>query len=802
MKIFNLLHTFIVVFLLSVSVVSIPVSNADSNTISVNVSQFDETQIIDIPYGKDIASITVKTSLSVYTPKAPPQSNLLTTNENEPGGNVTDAVSYSQYTEEVLKEGLDKHLYLYVPSTYYDDGYEIQTRSLDLQMTLETEPLSPMTVPQTTYEYVVITTTSLWSALNQNFKQWKMDSDQKITNILISNVSDIINMPQCWVNGTYGDATDTAHGNHWVVTGKAITSHHSMFNDTQAKIRNYIRYCYDTYGTRYVLLAGNKDLVPPRIMFNAAHSGQGGSWYNYTSAVDMYYSCLDGNWNNNTNSLWGENKIDFSWAKTPVWDDIDWGYDVTLGRILVNTVGETNNWITRLKEYADGNDYSKGNYLKNNLIAGKDPSNQIDPYVWDQLHDEFPSNLTFVNNYTITQPQWSVMDDYCNGAIPPYDGIQLLYHSGHGGSEAPYLPGNLNNSDCPQALFYTEGCQTADFGASTTTRTENLFSGTGGFVCGIANSAYGWFVASTWYSETMFSQMFNTSNELCFAKAHDQARTLFGHTAHSVCPQLVKGTIFFGDPALEYNWYDPEPLNHAPTISNPQPINSSMNQHTSILWLVNVSDSDGQEMDYALECNNGQTKSGSSYNGTINISLSNLQYSTLYTVWSNVTDRTNHVSKWFIFTTKSMPVMSPENGSRYESVYGLYMNYTSAENGNVSFYWGDDTLIHTVFNVTAGTTASIYVPDYQEPDWLAHDITYQWYTICDGTMTSDFNFKTSKAWDLNEDCIVNALDVSGFISHYRECIVPGSKAWDINNDGRCNALDISQLISHYREEYA
>jgi hypothetical protein len=799
---FRLLRTLPVVLLLTFSILPISILKADSNTISLHISQFDRAQIIDIPSGKSIASLQVETSRSIYTPKSPPNFTLFTTDTGESETNVTDPVYYDQYTAEVLKEGLTKHLYLYAPSTYYRGGYEIQTYSLDLQVNLVNEPFFPMVIPQTTYEYIVITTGTLWSTLNQNFKQWKIDSDSKISNILITNVSDIINIPQCWVNGTYGDATDNAHGNHWVETGKAITSQYSMFNDTQAKIRNYIRYCYDNYGTRYVLLAGNKNLVPPRIMFTTSHSGPGGSWYNYTHAVDMYYSCLDGNWNNNTNSLWGENKLDFPWCKTPVWDNIDWGYDVTLGRILADTVGETNAWITRLKEYVDGNAYSKGNYLQNIIIAGKSPSNVIDPYVWNQLNDEFPFNVSFVNNYTITQPQWSVMDDYCNGAIAPYDGIHILYHSGHGGTETPYLSANLNNSDRPQGLFYTEGCQTADFGASTTTRTENLFANSGGFVCDISNSAYGWFEASTWYSETMFSLMFNISDERCYAKAHDEARELFGHTAHSVCPQLVKGTIFFGDPALEYNWYNPEPLNYPPTITNPQPINGSIGQNTSLLWTVDIADHEGQNMNWAIACSNGQSASGSSYNDTVYVLISNLGYSTTYTVWVNVTDGENPVSKWFSFSTKTPPSMSPENGSHYESVYGLYMNYTPMDNGNVSFYWGDDTFIHAVTNVTAGGTASVYVPDYQDPDWLAHDTTYNWYVIHNGTMTPDFNFETSKAWDLNEDLSVNYLDASSFVSHYSDRVTPAGKdSWDINEDTYTNYLDLSSLVSHYGEEY-
>jgi len=703
------LKSFALILVMVGSILFIPVTSADDNTISLHVSQFDKTYIVDVT-GKDVASISVVGSFNLYTPTEQPKMQLFTTNENQTGASTTP-FSYSQYTAEVLKKGLNKYLYIYVPSSYYRNGYDTETLSLDFEITVADESFfMPMLSPETTYEYVVITTSLLWNTFNQDFKQWKIDTDSKITNILITNVSDIVNMSQCWVNGTYGDATNTAGGNHWVENGKEITTQFTMFNDTQAKIRNYIRYCYDTYGTRYVLLAGNKNLVPPRIMFNAAQDGAppgtpGKHWWNWTSAVDMYYSCLDGNWNNNTNSLWGEAKIDFEWAKTPVWDAIDWGYDITLGRILVDSTSETSAWITRLKEYVDGNAYSKGNYLQNIMIAGKNTTNVIVPYVYDTLSDEFPSNVTFVNNNTITQLQWNVLDDICNGVVSPYDGVQIFYHSGHTGTETPYISGNLNNSIKPQSIFYTEGCQHADFGASSPCRMENLFAGTGGFVCCIANSAYGWFIGSTWYSETMFSLMFNTSNETCFAKAHDEARELFGINAHSVCSQLVKGTIFFGDPALEYNWYNPE------------------------------------------------------------------------------------------------SIMNPVNGTTHESIYNCYLNYTTPEDGNVSFYWGNDTIIHTVLNVEKDDTASIYLPDYTGP-WLPHDTLYYWYVIYNETATPEFNFKTSKAWDLNEDGQITYLDISILISHYMQSVTPeGSLPWDIDDNGKGNYVDISFIVHHYGETY-
>ncbi|GAH31662.1 unnamed protein product, partial [marine sediment metagenome] len=103
--------------------------------------------------------------------------------------------------------------------------------------------------------------------------------------------------------GSYSDATNATNGNPWVPDGKEITSNWDMFNDTQAKIRNYLRYAV-LGNCEYVLLGGNKDIVPPRMICSWA-DGTGdcsGPDDDTSHASDMYYACLHYCMNNNTNS--------------------------------------------------------------------------------------------------------------------------------------------------------------------------------------------------------------------------------------------------------------------------------------------------------------------------------------------------------------------------------------------------------------------------------------------------------------------------------------------------------------------
>jgi hypothetical protein len=189
-----------------------------------------------------------------------------------------------------------------------------------------------------------------------------------------------------------------------------------------------------------------------------------------------------------------------------------------------------------------------------------------------------------------------------------------------------------------------------------------------------------------------------------------------------------------------------------------------------------------------------------SYNVTDNV------LSASYVSANNLTDNTPPTEP---------TVSAPANGSNYESVYNQYFNVTVSDGDSdqldVYFYWGNGTSI-AFTTVNSGDTASIYLPDYIDPDWLEHknDKTegYSWYAVVNDTYTDGevtgptWYFNTSYAWDINEDGTVAVDDTSAMTSHYGEDgFVPGQYGWDINNDGDTDIQDVSALTSHYGEDY-
>jgi len=269
----------------------------------------------------------------------------------------------------------------------------------------------------------------------------------------------------------------------------------------------------------------------------------------FSHASDMYYSNLHYCMNNNTNSYFME-----SACCGYDWDEVDWGFDVVVGRAVIGNTLELNYWINKTKHYMNrAYEYC--------MVPAKNVGGSITDQTWSMIGDDFPVNLSFINNQNISQVQWNNIANYCNGVIGGVDGIQMILHSGHGGTLwTPYQPGNLNNVFNPN-FVYTEGCNSADFGTDTSSRMESWISDDGACFAGIANSAYGWFIASTYYVEELMNNIFNTSagnHTMCIAEAHNSARETVGHIlADGVFAMIYKETNFFGDPALEYQWYTP-----------------------------------------------------------------------------------------------------------------------------------------------------------------------------------------------------------------------------------------------------
>lgn len=99
--------------------------------------------------------------------------------------------------------------------------------------------------------------------------------------------------------------------------------------DLGETIRRFIADAASRWGTRFVLLAGDTEIIPARFGRTAYFGGE-------NIPADMYYQCLDGNWNADGDALFGEGYSD----AVITGDGCDLMPDVFLGRAsIVDSAG-------------------------------------------------------------------------------------------------------------------------------------------------------------------------------------------------------------------------------------------------------------------------------------------------------------------------------------------------------------------------------------------------------------------------------------------------------------------------------
>ncbi|MGD1047147.1 MAG: C25 family cysteine peptidase, partial [Candidatus Krumholzibacteriaceae bacterium] len=143
--------------------------------------------------------------------------------------------------------------------------------------------------------------------------------------------------------------------------------------DLAESVRNYIRAAYAQWGVEWVVLGGDTDVIPARLAYCSFYTGD-------FIPTDMYFSCLDGNWNADGDSLWGEA---FHSTADPG-DNADLYAEVYVGRMPVSTLAEANVLVNKTINYATPTDMaSKSKFLMLAEVVFPSPYNPGDPIVLD-----------------------------------------------------------------------------------------------------------------------------------------------------------------------------------------------------------------------------------------------------------------------------------------------------------------------------------------------------------------------------------------------------------------------------------
>src|SRR5439155_1165873 len=111
-------------------------------------------------------------------------------------------------------------------------------------------------------------------------------------------------------------------------------------SDDAERVRNFIRDAYQRWGTQYVLLGGDTDHIPTRDAYTVFYGGE-------NIASDLYFSCLDGNWDADGDSLYGEGYF----SSTNPGDNADLLPEVWVGRAPSNTLAEAQLFVDKTLQY-------------------------------------------------------------------------------------------------------------------------------------------------------------------------------------------------------------------------------------------------------------------------------------------------------------------------------------------------------------------------------------------------------------------------------------------------------------------
>lgn len=113
--------------------------------------------------------------------------------------------------------------------------------------------------------------------------------------------------------------------------------------DPQATLRAFLADAYARWGTRWVLLGGDVDVIPTRTIFNTYYPFQKGS----EIPVDLYYGGLDGDWNADRDERLGEPYLNgFDQG-----DDADLVPELHVGRAPVSSPAQAQTFVTKILDY-------------------------------------------------------------------------------------------------------------------------------------------------------------------------------------------------------------------------------------------------------------------------------------------------------------------------------------------------------------------------------------------------------------------------------------------------------------------
>ncbi len=156
-------------------------------------------------------------------------------------------------------------------------------------------------------------------------------------------------------------------------------------------VRDYIRNEYMTEGIEYVIIGADDDIIPAvDLWVEMSPGGESES----AMPCDMYFGCLDGTYNNDGDSRWGEPTDGDGGG------DVDMVAEVAIGRAAVGNTTEADRFVNKTLTYI----FASGTYLQDVIMVGE--------------HLGFGGVAEYANNYLDELIDGSTNHGYTTVGIP------------------------------------------------------------------------------------------------------------------------------------------------------------------------------------------------------------------------------------------------------------------------------------------------------------------------------------------------------------------------------------------------
>ena len=337
--------------------------------------------------------------------------------------------------------------------------------------------------------------------------------------------------------------------------------------DSPEDIRDYIRDAYINLGIEYVLIGGDVDVVPVKMLWVFGLDEETTPYTTYMPS-DLYYACLDGTYNYDGDEKWGE-PTDGDYG-----GDVDLFAEIYIGRACVDNADEVNNFVDKTSSYIQSNN---DEYLNEFLLVGERlgnygiaswGGNYLDQLIDGSTDDGYttlgiPSDKYNIRTLYDRDGTWSKSEiiDFIN------DGLHVINHDGHSNynynlkmTNADVVDKLTNEEYC---FIYSHGCNAGGFDSSDCIAEHLTVKTECGAFAVIMNARYGWFWSfSTDGDSQRFSREFWDAvfgeNVPVISKANQDSKEDNLYLIQRSCIRWCYYQLnLFGDPTLAFYHYRP-----------------------------------------------------------------------------------------------------------------------------------------------------------------------------------------------------------------------------------------------------